>query len=200
MFKLKKKILLVLICICALIITNPIHILSKKDKEIKTIDIQQENSIHEIFAETLEIYKEELNKKEIIEEVKIVEKPKYTEDELYWLAKIVHAETFYDTDKGQQAVANVVINRVNSSDFPNSIYDVIWQKTGKTWQFSPCEDGGINREPDERAIENARLILEGKRILPEDILFFYKPTKGNKNDWIRTRNIYDIIGVHRFCY
>lgn len=58
-----------------------------------------------------------------------------------WL-KIVHAETFYDTDEGQQAVANVVLNRVNHSEFPNSIYDVIWQKTGKTWQFSPCGDGG----------------------------------------------------------
>ena len=124
----------------------------------------------------------------------------YTDEDLYWLAKIVYAEAGYDVDEGQQAVANVVLNRVNSPDFPDTIYDVIWQKTGKVWQFSPCGDGGINKEPDERAIENARIILEGKRIIPEDVLFFYMPTKGNAKDWIRTREIYKKIGVHRFCY
>lgn len=190
-------------CITVLIVTNPIHILSKKDKDEQTINIQRENSIHDIFAETLEIYKE-LSKKEIVEEVeeeiKIIEEPKYTEEDLYWLAKIVHAETFYDTDEGQQAVANVVLNRVNSSGFPDSIYEVVWQKTGNTWQFSPCGDGGIHREPDDRAFENAKVILEGKRVLPEEVLFFYMPTSGNKHDWIRSRKIYAKIGVHRFCY
>lgn len=187
-----------LICICVLIVTNPIHILSNKNKE--TINIRQENTIHEIFAETLEIYNE-LKKEETIEETnEEIQLKNYTEEDLYWLAKIVHAETFYDTDEGQQAVANVVLNRVSSSEFPNTIYEVIWQKTGKLYQFSPCADGGINREPDERAFENARVILEGKRVLPEDILFFYMPTEGNKHDWIRTREIYDTIGVHRFCY
>ena len=186
-----------LICICALIITNPIHILSNKNKE--TINIQQENTIHEIFAETLEVYKE-LNKEEMVEEINQEIQQNYTEEDLYWLAKIVHAETFYDTDEGQQAVANVVLNRVNSSGFPDSIYEVVWQKTGKTWQFSPCGDGGIHREPDDRAFENAKVILEGKRVLPEEVLFFYMPTSGNKNDWIRSRKIYAKIGVHRFCY
>lgn len=130
----------------------------------------------------------------------VTSKPNYTEEDLYWLAKIVHAETFYDIDEGQQAVANVIINRVNSSEFPTSIYDVVWQKTGKTYQFSPCADGGIKREPDERSIKNARIILDGKRVLPENILFFYMPTKGNKKNWIRSREIYAKIGVHRFCY
>lgn len=129
-----------------------------------------------------------------------IEVKTYTDEDLYWLAKIVYAEAGYDVDEGQQAVANVVLNRVNSPDFPDTIYDVIWQKTGKVWQFSPCGDGGINKEPDERAIENARIILEGKRIIPEDVLFFYMPTNDNVKDWIRTREIYKKIGVHRFCY
>ena len=124
----------------------------------------------------------------------------YTEEDLYWLSKIVMAETFYDTDEGQQAVANVVLNRVSSSGFPDSIYEVVWQKTGETWQFSPCGDGGIHREPDERAIENAKVILRGERVLPEDILFFYMPTKSNKSNWIRSRKVYKKIGVHNFCY
>lgn len=129
-----------------------------------------------------------------------VDIPAYTEEDLYWLAKIVYAEAFYDEDEGQQAVANVVLNRVDHPDFPDTIYDVIWQRTGKTWQFSPCGDGGINREPDERAIENARIVLEGKRDLPSDVLYFYMPTNGNRKDWIRTRKIYKKIGIHYFCY
>ena len=123
----------------------------------------------------------------------------YTEDDLYWLAKIIYAEAGYDTDAGQQAVANVVLNRVISPDFPDTIYDVIWQKTGSVWQFSPCGDGRINLEPDERAYENARLVLEGLRVLPEDVLYFYMPTEGNRGDWIRSREVVEKVGVHRFC-
>jgi N-acetylmuramoyl-L-alanine amidase len=129
-----------------------------------------------------------------------VSTPKYSQDELYWLAKIIHAEAPDDTDEGQIAVGNVVMNRVNHPDFPNTIYDVIWQKTGKLYQFSPCGDGGIKRELSDKACKNAQLVLEGKRILPDDILFFYMPTKGNQKDWIRSRKIYKKIGVHRFCY
>lgn len=55
-----------------------------------------------------------------------VNTPKYSQDELYWLAKIIHAEAPDDTDEGQIAVGNVVINRVNHTDFPNTIYNVIW--------------------------------------------------------------------------
>lgn len=129
-----------------------------------------------------------------------VSTPKYSQDELYWLAKIIHAEAPDDTDEGQIAVGNVVMNRVNHPDFPNTIYDVIWQKTGKLYQFSPCGDCGIKREPSDKACKNAQLILEGKRILPDDILYFYMPTKGNQKDWIRSRKIYKKIGIHRFCY
>jgi hypothetical protein len=123
----------------------------------------------------------------------------YTEDDLYWLAKIVYAEAGYDTDEGQRAVATVVLNRVDSPDFPDNIYDVIWQKTGSVWQFSPCGDGGIDKEPDERAYDNARAVLEGERTLPGDVLYFYMPTPGNRGDWVRSREIVEAVGVHRFC-
>lgn len=126
--------------------------------------------------------------------------PKYSKDELYWLAKIIHAEAPDDTDEGQIAVGNVVMNRVKSKDFPNTIYDVIWQKTGKLYQFSPCGDGGIKREPSSQACKNAQLVLEGKRVIPDDILYFYMPTKGNQKNWIRARKVYKKIGIHRFCY
>lgn len=201
MLKLKIKLFPILMIISVLAFLSSVYGSNQKEStKENNINKNRENYIHTSFKDILEIYQEiQLPTDEkILEETEEV-KP-YTEEELYWLAKIVYAEAGYDINEGQQAVANVVINRVNHPNFPNNIYDVIWQKTGKIWQFSPCGDGGINKEPDERAIENARLILEGKRVLPEDVLFFYMPTEGNKNDWIRTREIYKTIGVHRFCY
>jgi spore germination cell wall hydrolase CwlJ-like protein len=143
---------------------------------------------------------EQYNSYAVLGEPEQKEPAAYTEDDLYWLAKIVYAEAGEDIDLGQQAVANVVLNRVESPNFPNTIYDVIWQQTaGGVWQFSPCGDGRINLEPDERTIKNARLVLEGLRILPEDVLYFYMPTEGNRGDWIRSREVVEKVGVHRFC-
>jgi N-acetylmuramoyl-L-alanine amidase len=173
--------------VCAIFKTN-------KVKENKTVKLKHVNYP---LLNTFTIPKVTSS---IKEKTKEIQKPKYTEDELYWLAKIVYAEAMEDTDEGQQAVANVVLNRVSSSEFPNSIYKVIWQKTGKLHQFSPCADGGIKREPDKKAIGNAKIILEGKRLLPKDVLYFYMPTNGNKKNWIRNRKVYKKIGAHRFCY
>jgi len=132
---------------------------------------------------------EQYNSYAVLGEPEQKEPAAYTEDDLYWLAKIVFAEAGEDIDLGQQAVANVVLNRVKSPNFPNTIYDVIWQQTaGGVWQFSPCGDGRINLEPDERAYENARLVLEGLRVLPDDVLYF-----------IRSREVVEKVGVHRFC-
>lgn len=128
--------------------------------------------------------------------------PTYTEDDLYWLAKIVFAEAEDQPDKGQIAVANVVLNRVKSDEFPDTIKKVIFQKTGKIYQFSPVMDGRIKLEPDERAIKNAKLALEGTQIVPEDVLFFYDPNPKltSRGNWIRRRPIHTTIEDHRFAY
>lgn len=204
----KKNLGIILIMLILLIVSvctaKHVHSENNKINNNKVIKLQYSSNIYNVFKipEATKLIIEN-TEKQVETQNKIKNQDielSYTKDDLYWLAKIVNAETFYDTDEGQQAVANVVLNRVNSEEFPDSIYKVVWQKTGKTHQFSPCADGGINREPDERAIENAKIILEGKRVLPEEILFFYKPTKGNKSNWIRSRKIYQKIGVHRFCY
>lgn len=201
MQKRKLKIILIILVLLIVSICTAKHVNSENNKtnNNKTVQIRYPSYDMANVFKMPESTKTRINNMKNQLENKKDTKPNYTEDELYWLAKIVHAEAFYDTDEGQQAVANVVLNRVNHPEFPNTIYDVIWHKIGKLYQFSPCADGGINREPDERAIENAKIILEGKRLLPEDVLYFYKPTKGNKSNWIRSREIYKKIGVHRFC-
>lgn len=56
------------------------------------------------------------------------------------LQRIVEAEATGEDIKGKILVANVIINRVNDSSFPDSVEEVVFQKTGGTYQFSPISD------------------------------------------------------------
>ena len=60
--------------------------------------------------------------------------------EIEILQRIVEAEATGEDMKGKILVANVIINRVNDSAFPDSVEDVVFQKTGGTYQFSPISD------------------------------------------------------------
>ncbi len=66
---------------------------------------------------------------------------KFREDEIYLLAAIIHCEARGESYEGQVAVGAVVLNRVKSSKFPNTIKDVIYQKG----QFSPVSSGTLDR-------------------------------------------------------
>ena len=69
----------------------------------------------------------------------------FTDDEVELLAALVYCEAGNQSYEGKLAVANVVLNRLNSSQFPNTIKDVIYQKN----QFSPASSGAL-----ERALNN----------------------------------------------
>lgn len=126
-------------------------------------------------------------KETITKKVAEAEKQKVSDSELMLLAKIVHAESRGESDTGQQAVANVVLNRVASSKFPNTISAVIYQKG----QFTPASKGSFSSiQPNQRCIENARAVLNGKRILPADVLYFSCGSKG--------RTVYKKIGNQTF--
>lgn len=123
----------------------------------------------------------------------------FTEKDLYWLARIVQAEAPGDIDDGQIAVANVVLNRLNSG-WARTIKDVIFQRINGTYQFTPVENGTIYNTPPKRAVNNAIRALNGERMVPKNVYYFYMPASYNQNDWIRTRPIYRQIGIHRFCF
>lgn len=57
------------------------------------------------------------------------------------LLRIVEAEATGEDIKGKMLVANVVLNRVNNSHFPDSVENVVFQKNGSVYQFSPIKDG-----------------------------------------------------------
>lgn len=117
----------------------------------------------------------------------------YTSSDLVWLARIVSAEAKGESQEGQIAVANVVLNRVASGRFPDSIREVIFQKN----QFSPTMNGSIHDEPTQEALESARLALQGERVVPSDVLFFYN-RKVAGSSWLDGRRPYTTIGSHTF--
>lgn len=115
----------------------------------------------------------------------------YDEDDLYWLSRIIFCESGNQPLTGKIAVANVVLNRVASSRFPDSVYDVIFQKN----QFSPASSGSIYREPNEESVIAAKLALDGAEAL-EDVLFFNRA--GLRCYASKNRAYVATIGGHAF--
>ena len=120
----------------------------------------------------------------------------YQADELYWLSRIISAESQGEPLLGKLAVGTVVLNRVASSQFPNTIYDVIFD-TQWGVQFSPTVNGMIHREPTAESVLAAKLCLDGAREAG-DSLYFLNP-KIAQNFWIvENRQFVTAIGNHHF--
>lgn len=120
----------------------------------------------------------------------------YNADDVYWLSRIISAESKGEPFKGQIAVGNVVLNRVDSKMYPNSIYGVIFDRKYGT-QFSPVSSGTIYQKPTASAIAAAKICLEGYT-LSDEILFFYNPKIATTN-WIDRARTYEFtIGSHKF--
>lgn len=120
----------------------------------------------------------------------------YDNDHVYWLAKIISCESQGESLDGMIAVGNVVLNRVESPDFPNTIYGVIFDDVGGV-QFEPVINGTIYNEPTQRSYLAAKMALCGKNTAG-DSLFFLNPDK-SKNFWItENREFYTAIGNHHF--
>lgn len=120
----------------------------------------------------------------------------YTQDELYWLSKIVSAESAGEINSGKVAVANVILNRVESSDFPNTIYEVIFDKKYGV-QFTPTVDGAIYNTPTSQSVTAAKRALLGENV-SDDCLYFLNPRTATNSWIIKNRKFYKTIGNHDF--
>ena len=120
-------------------------------------------------------------------------------DDVYWLSRIIHAEAQGESYTGKVAVGNVVLNRVASKDYPNTIRGVIYDKQHGYVQFSPVLDGSINNKPNEESIKAAIDALNGVRPVG-GALYFLNPDKAT-NFWIvSNREYYMTIGDHDFYH
>lgn len=116
-----------------------------------------------------------------------------TSNDVYLLARLVYGESRGEPYTGQVAVAAVVLNRVKSSSFPNTISGVIYQKGA----FTAVDDGQIYLNPNDTAIRAAKDALNGWDPT-YGCLFYYNPNTAT-NAWIRSKTIKLTIGKHVFC-
>ena len=96
------------------------------------------------------------------------------------------------------AVGSVVLNRVESGDFPDSIPAVIFEGAGEdVVQFEPVANGMVYQAPSDQAMEAARRVLAGETTAGNS-LYFYAPAL-SQGAWINASRTYELtIGCHRF--
>ncbi len=114
-------------------------------------------------------------------------------NDLNLLAHCVYAEARGESYTGQVAVAAVILNRVKSPDFPNTIAGVIYQP----WAFTCVNDGQINLTPNQTAINAARDAMNGWDPTYGSLYYYNAGTATNK--WIYNKKTVVTIGHHVFA-
>ena len=117
----------------------------------------------------------------------------YSSQDVYLLAKCIHAEARGEPYMGQVAVGAVVLNRVKNSSFPNTISGVIYQP----YAFTAVIDGQMNLEPNETAYNAARDAMNGWDPT-NGCIYYYNPATATSS-WIWSRKVMITIGKHNFA-
>ena len=119
----------------------------------------------------------------------------YDENDVYWMTQIIHAEAGVEPFLGKIAVGNVIMNRIASDEFPDSVYDVVFDhKCGV--QFTPTIDGSVYYKVDDYGCEEAaKLALEGTDVVGDSLYF----ATATISCWAkRNRPYVTQIGTHAF--
>ncbi len=117
----------------------------------------------------------------------------YTSSDLYLTAKAIYAEGRGESYTGQVAIGAVIMNRVKSPSFPNTVAGVIYQKGA----FTAVADGQINLEPNQTAYDAARDAMNGWDPT-YGCLYYYNPAVAT-SAWIFNRQTVTVIGKHVFA-
>jgi len=122
----------------------------------------------------------------------------YWDGSVLWLSRIIYAESRGEPLLGKIAVGNVVMNRVDSNLFPNTIYGVIFDKKYGI-QFTPVATGAIYNNANEECIRAAKMVLEGTSV-NDGVLYFVNPRIAS-NSWVQNNRRFALaIGNHYFYY
>lgn len=188
---------------------NTMKLLDANNELSEALEIQREN--YEVHIQEIVDKYNTLNDKyfdlfytnmELQKKLNEVETPvyDYTEEEIYMLAQCVEAEAgHYDNHKNSQKyVTQVILNRLQSGKFPNTIEKVIYQKTGGVPQFSVAWNGSMNREVEPETLANVYSVLVNGTDMPEYVCYFYSSSV--TENWVNTLNTYDIVEGTVFAY
>lgn len=134
--------------------------------------------------------------------ITLAENPTLMSDEDYdTLLRIVEAEAGSEDIKGRVLVANVIMNRVKSEDFPNTVTEVVWDNSDGVPQFSPTYDGRINEVAvSDETREAVKQALKGTDY-SEGALFFIQKSAAEEHNvkWFEKdlKRLFK-YGVHEF--
>ena len=117
----------------------------------------------------------------------------YTSSDTYLLAKCIYAEARGESYVGQVAVGAVILNRVRSPKFPNTVSGVIYQSNA----FTSVADGQINLAPDKTALNAAQDAINGWDPT-YGAIYYYNPAVATSS-WIYSRPVVTTIGKHVFA-
>ncbi|HAS72790.1 MAG TPA: hypothetical protein DCS67_01440 [Clostridiales bacterium UBA8960] len=135
----------------------------------------------------VELYNERLK----IEQKSVIKVYPYTEEELLWLARIIEVEARGKSINARTAVGNVVMNRVASPRFPNTVFEVIYQRG----QFPPAHRSTFaSSVPTEESVIAAKRAFLGVQIAKDCLFFNYIPFKTKSDDF------YKLIEGNYFYY
>lgn len=159
-------------------------------------NIQQESTVELLLINKIKLAYEQIY---VTAETKptVVKKPTYTEKKLTYsqedlelLARVINAEAGSDwcSDEMQLLVGNVVLNRVADPRFPDTIEEVVFQKG----QYACVVNGHLWKELNERAMKNAKLLMEGNRYCPENIVW--------QSEFQQGKGLWKQVGNQYFCY
>ena len=124
------------------------------------------------------------------------EKQPYTQEDLYWMARIISAESRGEPLLGKLAVGTVVLNRVRSDEFPNTVREVIFDRKWGV-QFTPVANGTVYDEPTQESLLAAKLVLDGARAAGNS-LYFIAPELTDNHWTMENRTYVTTIGCHWF--
>ena len=172
------------------------------EEELSTEEISEEltteaTTVQFINPESTDIVEIEIGDKltteEITETIYYIAKSvstDYSYDEVEMLAHLINGEAGADwcSDTTRYYVGSVVLNRVNSYEFPDTIYGVIFQ----SGQYACTWDGNYDRTPSQRCYEIAKDLLENGSWLPNNVVFQANFSQGS--------GVYDYIDGVYFCY
>ncbi|WP_350342831.1 cell wall hydrolase [Proteinivorax tanatarense] len=122
--------------------------------------------------------------------------PKFTVTEIELLERIVTAESQGESLEGKIAVVNVILNRVDSENYPGTVEEVIFQRG----QFNPTWDGSLERVNDitPKTQEAVGRAIDGQHEVPSDTLFFMNQEIAEDFTVQQTRQYVKTIGNHTF--
>ena len=120
----------------------------------------------------------------------------YSEEDLYWMSRIISAESRGEPMLGKLAVGTVVLNRVRSDEFPDTIHEVVFDREWGV-QFTPVANGTVYDEPTQESVLAAKLVLDGARAAG-DSLYFIAPELTDNHWTMENRTYVTTIGCHWF--